>query len=531
MIRATVFLAFLGCTLPVEARCQSTAEDRAALFDYILSKTMEREAFSPVKNQALGFDVEEAMLRYRDEFIAADTPQKLYYALARLSNARKDRHLSLAFVDGGITLSDTTGADQGNYPVPGSPIPHAPIRFATDYGTPGQYFVFVSDVATDIARHTTGAAPEVGDRLIAVNGRPFADYVEQIEPYHRYSSVNGLWWQIARWIPQKTFLFPPHFYREDLQLELEGPNGGRYSVALPYMSRDDIPWTGSGDAAYPGFSAVFSSSTFDLFRYDERPILLLRWHGFQDGLVNDVDRLMEYAANNELLDYAVVIDATRSRGGSLGAYAVRRLSPKPFKTTFGNLRISDVIPEFVDERVRRFQRGRGPSSPRPGEIDDGTWLTDWLLDDVMEAMRAGRPYSTNVPFKSAHAPKDSDGIIQPAEVHFRGPMVVWLSPYGGSHLDQFASIVVDNDLGHTIGMPAGGYSNTWEWEEVLRFPASGEPVMRFMWSIGHTIRPNGEILEGNPAQVAEFIPVTRDNYESYYQLLLARTLEYLRLSL
>jgi hypothetical protein len=110
-------------------------------------------------------------------------------------------------------------------------------------------------------------------------------------------------------------------------------------------------------------------------------------------------------------------------------------------------------------------------------------------------------------------------------------MVVWLSPYGGSHLDQFASIVVDNDLGHTIGMPAGGYSNTWEWEEVLRFPTSGEPVMRFMWSIGHTIRPNGEILEGNPAQVADFIPVTWDNYESYYQLLLARTLEYLRLSL
>ena len=155
MIRATVFFAFLCCTLQVEARGQSTAEDRAALLDYILAKTMEREAFSPAKNHALAFDVEEAMLRHRDEFIAADTPQKLYYALARLSNARKDRHLSLAFVDGGIALSDTTGADQGNYPVPGSPIPHAPIRFAADYGTPGQYFVFVSDVAKDIARHTT----------------------------------------------------------------------------------------------------------------------------------------------------------------------------------------------------------------------------------------------------------------------------------------------------------------------------------------------------------------------------------------
>ena len=63
---------------------------------------------------------------------------------------------------------------------------------------------------------------------------------------------------------------------------------------------------------------------------------------------------------------------------------------------------------------------------------------------------------------------------------------------------------------------------------LLPAPPNGEILIR---SIGHTIRPNGEILEGNPAQVAEFIPVTRDNYESYYQLLLARTLEYLRLSL
>ncbi len=186
MNRSIALLTVLCCAVPLEARCQSTAEDRAALFDYILSKTMEREAFSPAQNHALAFDVEEAMLRYRDEFVAADTPQELYYALAKLSNARKDRHLSLAFVDGGITLSDTTGADQGNYPVPGSPIAHAPIRFATDYGTLGEYFVFVSDVARDIARHTTDAAPEVGDRLITVNGRPFADYVEQIEPYHRY---------------------------------------------------------------------------------------------------------------------------------------------------------------------------------------------------------------------------------------------------------------------------------------------------------------------------------------------------------
>ncbi len=85
-------------------------------------------------------------------------------------------------------------------------------------------------------------------------------------------------------------------------------------------------------------------------------------------------------------------------------------------------------------------------------------------------------------------------------------------------------MVIDNELGHVIGMPAGGYSNTWEWEEVLRFPTSGEPVVRYMWSIGHTIRPNGQVLEGNPADVDELVPITRDNFLTYYPDLIARAL-------
>jgi len=48
-----------------------------------------------------------------------------------------------------------------------------------------------------------------------------------------------------------------------------------------------------------------------------------------------------------------------------------------------------------------------------------------------------------------------------------------------------------------------------------------------MWSIGHTIRPNGDILEGNPAQVQERVPQTRENYDGYRDLLLARALVHL----
>ena len=108
----------------------------------------------------------------------------------------------------------------------------------------------------------------------------------------------------------------------------------------------------------------------------------------------------------------------------------------------------------------------------------------------------------------------------PAPVHFRGPFAVIAGPTGGSHLDQFLYQVVDNDLGPVVGMPPGGYSNTWEWEEVLTFPGTDQPVVAFMWNVGHTITPGGEIAEGNPAEIDQHVPLSAENVGDYYSLLL-----------
>ena len=94
-------------------------------------------------------------------------------------------------------------------------------------------------------------------------------------------------------------------------------------------------------------------------------------------------------------------------------------------------------------------------------------------------------------------------------------------------IGQFNAIVVDNGLGFVVGMTAGGYSNTWEWEEILTFPGTDQPVVGFMWDIGHTIRPNGEVLEGNPAAVDEWVPLTADNTLEYYDILYERVLGHL----
>lgn len=530
-VRAATILLLAASFACSSSEFQSTPEDRAALFEYIYDATLEREAFSPVKDSILGIDIADEMSRFRDELTEAETAEELYYALVKISNARKDRHLSVSLIDGGLTLSDTAGTYQSNYPVSGSTVLHAPITFAADFGggpphptdlAAVDYAVFVADYAEDIGNHIIGEPPIVGDEVITVNGMSIADYVAAVEPYHRYSTTNGFWWQFATWLPQLSRQFPPSVYKEQLELELQRGDGTQYQLALPYVDPSTISWSGFGERHYPDFDFIYSTESYDLYLSDRYPVVLLSWHGFREDLVEATDRLMAYASEHDLLDHALIVDATRSRGGSLGAYAVRRLSPKPFKTTFGNLKISDASTLFAEGMRLRYSDSDA-RYPAP-ELDDGSWLVDWIETDVAAAIANGDAYTNNVPFKNAHAPRDSDGIIQPADVHFTGPMICWFSPRGGSHLDQFASIVVDNELAYTMGMPAGGYSNTWEWEEDLMFPISGKPVVQFMWSIGHSIRPNGEILEGNPALVDEYIPVTRENYESYHTDLLRRSL-------
>lgn len=514
--------AALAAAAPLRADV-GTAEDRAALFDDLLAKTQKREALSPVKNRILGLDVLKEMRRFRDEVVAARTDEELYFALAKVSNARKDRHLKLTLVPGGLRVEGLS-VPEDNYPVPDAVTPRAAVRLATDYGTPGAYFLFVADRGTSSA-----AKVALGDKVVSVNGEPIDAYRKAIEPYHRYSTVYGFWDKLAFWLPQESPYYPRKFYRETLVLGLQRKDGTRYTADLPYVAPSTIQWEGNGARRYPGFKLLFDTDTYELHRHDSKRVLVVAWHAFGPNLAPDVDRLIAYAGENGLLDYDIVWDGTRSRGGSKGAYAVQRLQPRPFKTTFGNLRLSDITQAFVDAQRERIRKRQLTDKGNTETMDGGRDLLAWLEDDVLKGLAAGQDYTNDVPFKLAHLPKYSDGIVKPAPVHFRGRLVCLFGPFGGSHLDQFAAIVADNDLGHSIGMPTGGYSNTWEWEETLVLPSSQKPVVRFMWNIGHTVRPNGQILEGEAAAIQEPLPQTRDNYGQYYPLLMERAFRHLGL--
>ena len=491
---------------------------RGALFDTIVARTERREAFSPPKNERLGFDPLAAMRALREDAVAAETEETLYYALARVSHARRDRHLDLFLVPGGLALTDSAGLDVSGGPDPASPR-QAPVRIFPDYSDgAGEADYFVGDVAH-------GAEDLIGSRVVSVNGMTAAAWHDSATAFMRHSTRAALRWKLAEAMTLATAAFPPHLGSDSLRLGLATADGRQQQHTVPFADPATLTWTGTGEPSYPGLSLALHTDTYDLLTPDDgRPFLVLVWRGFRETMVADVDRLIAFASERGLLDHALVMDVTRSRGGSLGAYAMQRLQPRPFRTTFGNLRISDVTLPFIEDKRDDFAARDINDRGVPETIDDGNWLMEWLEDDVLGALDRGDAYSNNVPFKLAHAPRDSDGILKPAAVHFRGAFGVISGPSGGSHLDQFVSIVVDNELGPVVGMPPGGYSNTWEWDEVLTFPGTDQPVVGFMWNIGHTIRPNGEIAEGNPADVDEWIPLSPENVVTYYEDMLARVL-------
>ena len=115
-----------------------------------------------------------AMLAHRDEFLAADTDAKLYYALTKLTCARWDGHLNrVRLVQGGIQPFAAQTQAGGA----------APIKFKPDYTNRAAMFLFVSDFAKDIARIAGPNAkrtPQLGDKLVGVNGQPADVYLKRL---------------------------------------------------------------------------------------------------------------------------------------------------------------------------------------------------------------------------------------------------------------------------------------------------------------------------------------------------------------
>lgn len=475
---------------------------RKAVFDDLRRLSMEREAFTPKEQHSLQLDYEKDSAEMEPFFVAGDTELGYFRALYMMNNVRRDSHLDIS--NSGGPWINTGSLDERQ----------APIRFLPDYGEPAMsyaYFVIGYDASG------LDGEPDIGDRLVSINGEPIHCVGRWLQLFRQCSSYYQCMWRTKDKLEEWSELYNDGFMdpggityvlrRSDgTEYTLEGEFSGKgkkydYGVEMPEPQRGH---------KVPGFepNPVLSKTNYALYLpNDDKTVLYLEWLDFEDPMEQEMQDLVEYADDNGLLDYDLIVDATHSSGGSDGILALRRLTDTPFLCTFGNVRVSEASEWFAD----------GHSS--------------WLRNDVEEAQQNGWDYTVNRPFKMANSSAyDDDGIVAIPSLHFTGRSVWLVFPSGGgSHLDQFAAMAIDNEMGHSIGVSSPGYSNTWEWREDYLDPTTGEDVMGWMWNIGHTIRPNEgrEVLQGNPALAVEQVPMTPENYQDYYDDLVLKALEHL----
>ena len=512
VVLGAALLAASGGAQPGASELVGTSEQRRALLADLTARILAREAFSPSQGADFPHQFARAAAALEPVFAEADTEPELLRALSLLSNLRRDGHLAVRLVGGGLRYS-------------GPPDALPPVAFAVDFGTPGEELLFVAGFDEPALRRAgVETMPGLGDRLRAIDGEPVEARLRRIEPYLACSTRHRLLLELAVNVAARRADFPPELLGDAVTFELERRDGRRYEVRAPLVPVETPAWDepleylesawSGGARRFSEFAPHLATRSFTLWlpADAERKVVLLEWHGFKEGFRGDIDRLMKLASDEALLDHDVMLDLTRARGGTSAWYLLQRLVSRPFTLTRSNLRTSDASARFVEIQLA--------APPRP----DRQWLHDWLATEARAAIAAGRPYTASAPFKLAALPADSDGQLQPASPHFRGRLVLLVGPFSRSQNDQVAAMVADNGLGRLVGMPTAGTSNSWEWIEPITLPGGTREIARFMYSIGQTVRPSGEVLEGNPPAPHEPVPMTRENFEHYDDDLLRRAL-------
>jgi len=506
------FLVLNYQSVQSQERC-TDADGRELLFDWLIEKTLENESFSDIKNRRLELDFENDAEVYRQEFRDADTDQKLARVLLKLNNLRRDRHLrfdnykSSCGITGSLTYDDSQT--------------FAPVRFAPDFSL-DKYSYFVSDHRLPTSSVINFVS--IGDKLIKVNGIPIRDYIDLLDPYLRYSSENHMRWLAARYLRVKNELFGDELYRssDKVNYTLRKSHGGEYTIRLSYgfgsnWKNHEDPGLDERDIGYRGYvphckfvnyANILDRPHCRLWEHNTENRIIINWMGFNiddaaTDLEEDIAALVSEAEKRNMLDWDVILWAPFCSGGSNSPKVVQILTNRYFKTTFGNIRLSDLTKSY------NFS---------------GTKIDNW----VEEEAKSNADYTSNQPFKLRHAGIGENGVIPPADKSFTGNMVAVFSSLSGSNYDQFASIIIDNNLMLTLGQPTGGYSNTFEVpgrcrdDLIITCPETGEELVIWQWSVGHTIRPNGEVLEGNPAEPHFIYDLTAENHQTYWDDLLSK---------
>ena len=480
-----------------------TARQRKELFEGLLRDTLAWEAFSPRKNKTLELDFAVQAEELRRAFLKADKELLLYNVLLHFSNLRCNHALRPRLLDDGLRL------DRDHQELP--------VRFGVGEGSGSDFRLFIRDHDVDIRRKLNTISPritsvEAGDVLVDINGSEVPDVLAGMQPFLSYSTTRQLWSEFARCLSLKRHDLGHRMFKKDVTFGLQKANGKGYRLRVSFIDETHtIDWAVNWDRHhYSGFERALQTPSFDVYLPSggvAAEALIVEGREFTDDTGEDVDKLRTWAVAQGVLHYNVVFDLSAARGSVVPWTLLQTLVDQPVLVTQATLRLSDVTPSLIS----RLLRSASPA------------LKTWLVDVVRPAQERGVDMVGPVPYGMV-LPPDTEGILDPAEVHFTGGRSALIAASSSPAVNHLAAMWVDNGLGASHGVAPFGCANAWQWRAPISLPRSDRPLVDFLWNVGHVIRPNGEVLEGNPPQPTDPVPVTAGNFQSWHSKLVDQAL-------
>ncbi|MFI5347834.1 MAG: S41 family peptidase [Elusimicrobiota bacterium] len=503
--RPAILAGAILCLLAAPGRARAgdadayLGADRDALFRSYVADIRDGIALSTNTFQRLGTTWDAELGRSRKRFLAARTKEDVYYALLSLKNTVHDAHSRLSVPDSLLPRRETLRLPLGLRPARDS----AGLKFVVAWSRrPGV---------------------EKGFTLKRYQGRTPEEALAEFTEWYPSGSPEHREFEFARWLTARDSNNAPLPETRAADLVFRDERGGRDVAVNAEFTEPRGAREGQAPASepalrddpdYDGRTPDFSGLNYRVYRDSATRTLVLRYFSFgydfePSELWNrmrrlsyepppvreagryeareafekiDVARLAEYLKSRNAAYDRLLVDVRENGGGPIAQRLTELLARKPFRGTWSYAVFTPLLRRDKDFRAAAY---RHPEAEKEA----------MSLRELESGAERSSPHAF-VCVTPACGPRDGDG--RPAETGLNYKTFLLIGPYCVSSCDQFAAVFVDNDLGESVGLPAQGASSPSRADKTFKL-ADGEEFSITL-SFGITFRPNGEILEGNPAR-------------------------------
>lgn len=480
--------------LPSEADA-ILGKDRNKIFDEIARSIREVDSPSSRGLGHINSNLGRELARTKERFLNARSKEDVYYALLSLRRSLHDMHSK-------IEVPEELKPPRRQVTLP--------LRFAPiDNHGVTEYKVVSSEVPSItvgmVLRKFAGQTPrEMENRFSEWFGSTSPEFLKMVtaewlssrESWHLPTPAEHESVSLHLWDPSKKNEKEMSLRWQDTpEKPVESQAcGGNDEAAKDYI--DHVPvFIGLNYCLYsfpPGKSLVIRYFSFD-YEYDGKRlkdrIPFLSFRPSQLATFPDLAKTLFKEDREQLASFLrskptekLVIDVRENDGGGMDPELFAIFAKAPYRTTSRRMLFSKYAREHEDF-FKEASRSGGK------EIDPP--LTSYFKGNPTADKSPLYPFFPRTPSSTM-----DEAIYAPLANIPKSSVMVLTGPKCQSACDQFAAIMKDNGIARIIGQPTMGASSPFRGTIPVKLMNGS--TFKLMLTVGETLRPSGQPIEGHP---------------------------------